>query len=106
MILRRCLHGHVGLHAGRRHVGRVWHRGDERGASSRLRRVRILNVSWLRLEGGRHTTTLSRAVAELVVGGITHLLVVVVTMGVVATSAASLRLEVASASVLALSRVS
>jgi hypothetical protein len=68
-----------------------------------LRRVRVLHVSRLRLESRRHASTLSRTVAELVVGGVSHLLVVV---GVeTATATAALRLEVASTGAVTLSGV-
>ena len=100
MVLRRSLHVHVRG----RHVGSAWERGNSRGgASVGLRRVGIRHAATLRLESRRHATSLSGTVSELVVGRVTHLVVVV---GVVTTTATSLGSEVGTVCVVALNRVS
>jgi len=105
MVLGRSLHRHVGLHVGRCHVRRVRHRRHEGRAPVRLRGVRVRHVSGLWLERRGHATSLARAIAKLVVGGVAHLVVVRVEA---ASAAAALWLEVATvggAGVVALDRV-
>lgn len=58
------------------------------------------------MEGRRHASTLARTVAELVVGGVSHLLVIIVAMRVIAPATSTLRLKVTSAGTFALRRVS
>jgi hypothetical protein len=94
VILGRRAHGNVGLHRCRRHVGSIRHRWNESGTSSRLGRVGIPHVSRLRLKGGRHATTLARAVSKLVVGRVSHLVVVLVVVRVESSTAATLGREV------------
>ena len=99
VVLRRCWHGHIGLHVGSLHVRSTWHRMDETRAPSGLRRVRVAR---LRLEGRGHTTTLTRSITELVVRRKAHLRVKVVSMGIEATATTTLSLEISSSSSIAL----
>ena len=98
MVLRRRLHVHVGLHVRRLHVGRAWH-GTARLNAAGLRGAGVSHVPRLRLEGRRHATTLSRSVAELVVGRVAHLIVVLVATvrSVAAAATASLGNEASTA---------
>lgn len=81
MVVWRSAHCDVRLHLSGRHVGSAWQGGDHGRASTwRLGRVRITYATPLRLEGGRHATTLTRTIAELVVRGVAHLVVVVVSV--------------------------
>jgi Mrp family chromosome partitioning ATPase len=102
MVLWRCLHRHVGLHVGSLHVRSTRDRVDKSGASSWLRGVRVTHATSLGLERWWHATALARTVAELVVRGVAHLLVVVVAVGGVAAATSALGLKVSSASTFAL----
>lgn len=109
MILRRCLHRHVGLHVRRRHVWCVRHGRNQRRASGRLWRVGVLHVARLGLESWRHTTSLARSIAELVIRRVSHLVIVRIVVRVeVSSSTATLGREAATVSstrVVALDRV-
>lgn len=86
MVLRWRLHGHVRVHVGMLHVGSARH-GAARLNPTGLWRTGIAHVARLRLESRGHASTLTtRTAAVLVVGRITHLVIILGGLRVEASS--------------------